>query len=38
MGWANSDMAKRYQHLTNEVRADIAERAGGLLWPEGQPV
>lgn len=35
MGWANSDMAKRYQHLTDEVRADIAERVGGLIWDEG---
>lgn len=32
MGWANSDMAKRYQHLTDEVRTDIAERVGSLLW------
>jgi integrase len=32
MGWATGDMAKRYQHLTDEVRADIAERVGELLW------
>ena len=32
MGWANSDMAKRYKHLTDEVRTDIAARVGGLLW------
>jgi hypothetical protein len=25
-------MAKRYQHLTAQVRHDVAERVGGLLW------
>jgi integrase len=34
MGWANGDMARRYQHLTDDVRADIAGRVGDLLWPE----
>lgn len=37
MGWATSDMAKRYQHLTDEVRADIAEKVGGLLWDVAKP-
>nr|WP_243420782.1 site-specific integrase [Micromonospora globispora] len=32
MGWSNSAMAARYQHLTNQVRRDIAQRVGGLLW------
>jgi integrase len=32
MGWSNSAMAKRYQHLTDQVRHDVAERVGGLLW------
>ncbi|MGV9979510.1 tyrosine-type recombinase/integrase [Micromonospora wenchangensis] len=38
MGWSNSAMAVRYQHLTAQVRRDIAKRVGGLLWdspPEG---
>ncbi|MFI7217903.1 tyrosine-type recombinase/integrase [Micromonospora maritima] len=32
MGWSNSAMATRYQHLTAQVRQDIAQRVGGLLW------
>jgi integrase len=32
MGWSNSAMATRYQHLTAQVRRDIAQRVGGLLW------
>lgn len=32
MGWSDSGMARRYQHLTAQVRGDIAERVGGLLW------
>jgi integrase len=32
MGWSDSGMAKRYQHLTAQVRRDVAERVGGLLW------
>jgi integrase len=32
MGWSNSSMAARYQHLTAAVHRDIARRVGGLLW------
>ncbi|WP_353939681.1 tyrosine-type recombinase/integrase [Micromonospora sp. b486] len=32
MGWSNSAMAARYQHLTTQVRRDIARQVGGLLW------
>jgi integrase len=32
MGWSDSGIAKRYQHLTAQVRRDVAERGGGLLW------
>ena len=32
MGWSSSAMVKRYQHITEPVRIDIAERVGGLLW------
>lgn len=45
MGWSNSSMAARYQHLTAQVCHDIAKRIGGLLWssddddgPAGVPV
>lgn len=34
MGWADTGMAKRYQHLTAEVRGDVARRIGGLLWSD----
>jgi integrase len=32
MGWSNSAMAARYQHIAAAVHRDIAERVGGLLW------
>jgi integrase len=32
MGWADTGMAKRYQHVTNHVRQDVALRIDGLLW------
>lgn len=32
MGWSMADMMARYQHLTQEVRRDIADRLGALLW------
>jgi integrase len=32
MGWANTAMATRYQHITPRVRRDVAKRIGGLLW------
>ncbi|GAB2937834.1 site-specific integrase [Micromonospora polyrhachis] len=32
MGWSNSAMATRYQHLTGQVRRDIARKVDGLLW------
>jgi hypothetical protein len=37
MGWSNSSMAARYQHLTAQVRRDIAQRVGGLLWEIPKP-
>lgn len=38
MGWSSSSMAKRYQHVVDEVRTDIADRIGGLIWeaPQGE--
>ncbi|HEX5742012.1 MAG TPA: site-specific integrase [Pilimelia sp.] len=35
MGWSNSAMATRYQHITAQVQQDVAQQVGGLLW--GQP-
>lgn len=32
MGWSNSAMAARYQHITETVRRDVAQRIDGLLW------
>jgi integrase len=32
MGWSDTAMAKRYQHVTDKVRPDIAKRVGGLVW------
>jgi integrase len=32
MGWSQTAMAARYQHVTNAVRRDVANRVGGLLW------
>jgi hypothetical protein len=32
MGWSTTAMAARYQHITDAVRSDIADRAGGLIW------
>ncbi|WP_432980979.1 tyrosine-type recombinase/integrase [Dactylosporangium sp. CA-233914] len=36
MGWSNSSMASRYQHITGQVRRDIAARVGGLIWASDQ--
>lgn len=32
MGWSNTTMTTRYQHLTPELRRDVADQVGGLLW------
>lgn len=32
MGWSNTTMAGRYQHITEQIRRDVAKRVGGLLW------
>jgi len=32
MGWSNTAMATRYQHITAAVQRDIASRVGGLIW------
>lgn len=35
MGWADTGMAKRYQHVTGNVRQDIAGRVSDRLWTTG---
>ena len=32
MGWSSSSMAARYQHVTNDLRHDIADSLGVLVW------
>jgi integrase len=32
MGWSNSGMTKRYQHITAVLRASIAKRLDSFLW------
>lgn len=32
MGWASASMASRYQHVTDPIRRDVADRLGVLLW------
>ena len=32
MGWSNTAMAARYQHVTATIQRDIANRVGGLIW------
>lgn len=31
MGWSNTAMAARYQHITATIRRDVAQRVRGLL-------
>jgi integrase len=35
MGWSNTAMAARYQHVTATIQRDIATRVGGLIWQPG---
>lgn len=32
MGWSNTAMAKKYQHITAGLRRGIADQVGGFLW------
>lgn len=32
MGWSNTAMAARYQHITAPIQRDVAQRLGGLIW------
>jgi len=36
MGWSDAAMAKRYQHVSDPIRHDVAGLINGFLWaPEG---
>lgn len=37
ISWSDSTMAKRHQHITAQVRRDVAERVDGLLWQAPSP-
>ncbi|MBW4719634.1 tyrosine-type recombinase/integrase [Saccharothrix obliqua] len=32
MGWSSGSMLKRYIHVSDEIRDDVAGKLGGLLW------
>lgn len=32
MGWSSTSMTKRYQHVTEAIRRQVADRLDGLLW------
>ena len=32
MGWSEQDMLLRYQHVTAQIRRNVADRVEGLLW------
>lgn len=36
MGWSNSAMAARYQHIVAAIRRDVATKVGKLLWKPGE--
>jgi integrase len=37
MSWSHTAMTLRYQHVSGQVRRDVAEQLGGLLWTEMRP-
>ncbi len=36
MGWSSMDMLKRYQHVTEALRRDVAEQINGYFWTREQ--
>jgi hypothetical protein len=32
MGWSSTSMAARYQHVTDPIRREVADRVGSLLF------
>jgi hypothetical protein len=37
MGWSEASMAKRYQHITSELLAGIADQVGGHYRSDSDP-
>ena len=35
MGWSSSEMAARYQHVTDAIRHDVARQVDPLIWQTG---
>lgn len=38
MGWSSESMATRYQHVTGEMREDVAKLVGDLIWKPPEEV
>jgi hypothetical protein len=36
MGWSQTAMTLRYQHVSGQVRRDVAKQVGGLLWTRNE--
>lgn len=34
MGWSEASMARKYQHITDELLSGIADQVGGHYWPD----
>jgi integrase len=32
MGWSTTNMATHYQHVTDEIRVEVANQIDGLIW------
>ncbi|MGH3155105.1 MAG: tyrosine-type recombinase/integrase, partial [Streptosporangiaceae bacterium] len=32
MGWSSTEMAARYQHVTDAIRREVARQVDGLIW------
>jgi len=37
MGWSDAGMTRRYQHVTDSMRADVATQVGNLIWDVRSP-
>ena len=36
LGWTQSSMVARYQHVVDQLKVDAANRLGSLLWADAQ--
>jgi hypothetical protein len=37
MGWSSTSMRKRYQHITEQLRRDVADQLNGYFWKSAGP-